>query len=171
MIRAVYPGSFDPVTNGHLDIILRAAKIFDRLSVVVMSNQIKNTLFSVDERIALLREVTRDIPNVVVTHHPGLLVHFMQSEQAQIIIKGLRAVSDFEYEFQMALMNRTLDEGVETLFMMTNNRYSYLSSSLVKEVTRLGGSVDELVHPVVAAGLRAKFSVAPPISSACTNRE
>lgn len=164
MIKAVYPGSFDPVTNGHLDIILRAALIFDRLSVVVMSNQNKSTLFTTEERVALLREVTRDIPNVAVTHHAGLLVSYMRSERAQIIIKGLRAVSDFEYEFQMALMNRTLDDGVETLFMMTNNRYSYLSSSLVKDVVRLGGSVDELVQPIVAAQLRAKFMVEPSSS-------
>jgi len=163
MIKAIYPGSFDPVTNGHLDIIQRSSRIFSELIVVVMSNQNKSTLFSVAERIRLLEVVSRDFPNVVITQHPGLLVHFMQQAKAQIIIKGLRALSDFEYEFQMALMNRTLDDDVETLFMMTSNRYSYLSSSLVKEVARLGGSVDELVHPVVAAEVKAKFLPATPI--------
>lgn len=158
MIEAVYPGSFDPVTNGHLDVIERSARIFEKLTVAVVQNPSKNPMFSIEERVRLLGQVTSHLPNVVIDHFEGLLVSYVRERGAQVVIKGLRAISDFEYEFQMALMNRTLDADVETLFMMTNNRYSYLSSSLVKEVARLGGPVDELVPPLVAAEVRVKLS-------------
>lgn len=157
MIRAVYPGSFDPVTNGHLDIIERSARTFDKVIVAVVRNPGKYPMFTIDERVKMLEQVTSHLPNVTVDHFEGLLVHYLRLKEANAIIKGLRAISDFEYEFQMALMNRTLDSGIETLFMMTNNRYSYLSSSLVKEVARLGGPIDELVHPLVAEAIRTKL--------------
>jgi len=157
MIIAVYPGSFDPVTNGHLDVIERSARIFDQLIVAVVRNPGKNPMFSISERMRLLTQVTSHLTNVKIDHFEGLLVSYVKECNAQVVIKGLRAISDFEYEFQMALMNRTLDSEVETLFMMTNNRYSYLSSSLVKEVARLGGPIDELVHPLVASEIKFKL--------------
>lgn len=157
MVKAVYPGSFDPVTNGHLDIIERAARTFDDLVVAVVGNPSKNPMFSIEERMNLLTQCTSHLPNVTIDHFEGLLVSYVRACKAQVVIKGLRAISDFEYEFQMALMNRTLDSELETLFMMTNNRYSYLSSSLVKEVARLGGPIDELVPPVVAADIKVKL--------------
>lgn len=160
MITAVYPGSFDPVTNGHLDVIERSARTFDKVIVAVVHNVNKSPMFSIEERMRLLVEVTSHLPNVGVDHFEGLLVSYVRACKAQVVIKGLRAISDFEYEFQMALMNRTLDSEVETLFMMTSNRYSYLSSSLVKEVARLGGPIDKLVPPVVAAEVRVKLSPA-----------
>ncbi|NLY43901.1 MAG: pantetheine-phosphate adenylyltransferase [Clostridiaceae bacterium] len=142
---AVYPGSFDPVTNGHLDIIERASKIFDKVIVTVMKNSNKVAMFTVEERMELLRKVTKDLPNVEIDWGTGLLVNYVKKKQAHFIIKGLRAVSDFEYEFQMALVNKKLEPKIETLFLTTSSKYSYLSSSVVKEVASLGGCLKELV--------------------------
>lgn len=158
MSKAVYPGSFDPVTNGHLDVIERAAKVFDHLVVAVVRNMEKSPMFAVEERMELLRRSTAHLPNVSVDHFAGLLVTYLKAVDAKVVIKGLRAISDFEYEFQMALMNRKLDGDIETLFMMTHNRYSYLSSSLVKEVARLGGNIDDLVPEVVLSEIRHKLT-------------
>lgn len=154
---AVYPGSFDPVTFGHLDIIRRAAKQFDRLIVAVLNNTKKNALFTVQERTELLQEVTKDIPNVEIDSFRDLLVRYMRSRNAQVSVRGIRSVTDFEYELQMASTNRHLDEGIETIFMMTNPKYSYLSSSIVKEIAQFNGQVQELVPPAVEAALRRKF--------------
>ncbi|MCD8509671.1 MAG: pantetheine-phosphate adenylyltransferase [Bacillus sp. (in: Bacteria)] len=154
---AVCPGSFDPVTLGHLDIITRGAKVFDKVIVAVLNNRNKEPLFTVEERIALLQETTKDLPNVEVDHFNGLLIDYVKRKNANAIIKGLRAVSDFEYELQMASINRKLDENVETFFMMTNNKYSYLSSSIVKEVAKYQASVSDLVPDVVEEALRKKI--------------
>ncbi|SFB57919.1 Phosphopantetheine adenylyltransferase [Cohnella sp. OV330] len=154
---AVYPGSFDPVTFGHLDIIRRAAKQYDRLIVAVLNNTSKSPLFSVEERSSLLLEVTKDLPNVEIGSFRDLLVRYMRSQQAQVIVRGIRSVTDFEYELQMASTNRQLDEGIETIFMMTNPKYSYLSSSIVKEIAKFDGAVQDLVPPAVEAALRGKF--------------
>lgn len=152
---AVYPGSFDPVTNGHLDIIQRGANIFDKLIVAVLENPQKKPLFSKEERVSMLEEVTMGIENVEVDSFTGLLTHYMNAKNAKVIIKGLRAVSDFEYEFQMALLNNKLDPQVETLFMMTNNKYSYLSSSAVKQIAFFGGCIRDLVpDPIVTKTLK-----------------
>jgi len=155
---AVYPGSFDPVTFGHLDIIERALRIFDGVVVAVARNSEKNSLFTVEERIKLLSEILADRPQAQVDTFDGLLVDFVRQRQASVIIRGLRAVSDFEFEFQLAQMNRSITKEVETLFMMTSVPYSYLSSSIVKEVSSLNGPVDKLVPPVVKAALDAKFN-------------
>ncbi|CAM3717685.1 pantetheine-phosphate adenylyltransferase [Cohnella lubricantis] len=154
---AVYPGSFDPVTFGHLDIIRRAAKQFDTLIVAVLNNTSKNPLFTVEERVVLLQEVTRDLPNVKVDYFRDLLVRYMRSRDAQVIVRGIRSVTDFEYELQMASTNRQLDEGIETIFMMTNPKYSYLSSSIVKEIAKFDGEVQDLVPPAVEAAMRRKY--------------
>ncbi|MFD0711226.1 pantetheine-phosphate adenylyltransferase [Paenibacillus sp. GCM10027626] len=154
---AVYPGSFDPVTLGHLDIIRRSAKQFDHLIVAVLNNSSKNPLFSVDERKVLLTEVTKDLPNVSVDSFRDLLVRFMRTRNAQVIIRGIRSVTDFEYELQLASTNHQLDEGIETIFMMTNPRYSYLSSSIVKEIAQFHGNVKDLVPPEVELALQDKY--------------
>ncbi|WP_419873065.1 pantetheine-phosphate adenylyltransferase [Candidatus Pristimantibacillus sp. PTI5] len=154
---AVYPGTFDPVTYGHLDIIRRSAKQFDRLIVAVLNNSSKNPLFSVDERKALLTEVTSDIPNVEIDSFRDLLVRFMKSRHANVIIRGIRSVTDFEYELQLASTNHLLDAEIDTMFMMTNPKYSYLSSSIVKEIAQFHGAVHELVPPVVEQQLREKY--------------
>lgn len=155
-MTAVYPGSFDPVTNGHLDIVRRAAALVDELVVAVLVNTSKNPLFTLEERVELLRQATADIPNVRVDSFSGLLINYMKSNDIPLIVKGLRAISDFEAEFQMALMNRKLSPGAETIFLMTANENSYVSSSLVKEIYRLGGPVDALVPPVVIKLLKDK---------------
>lgn len=155
---AVYPGSFDPVTNGHLDIIERAAKIFDLLIVTVFRNAGKNPLFTMEERVELLREATAHIPNVRIDSFNGLLTEYARKQGARVVIKGLRAVSDFDYELQMALMNKKLDPELETLFMMTGQKYSYLSSSIVKELASFGGCVEGLVPPNVAKKLGEKMA-------------
>ncbi|PFA68934.1 pantetheine-phosphate adenylyltransferase [Bacillus sp. AFS015802] len=154
---AVCPGSFDPITYGHLDIITRGAKVFDEIYVVVLNNSSKKPLFSVEERIELIREVTRDIPNVVVDSFQGLLVDYAKNVNAKAIIRGLRAVSDFEYEMQITSMNRVLDDEIETFFIMTNNQYSFLSSSIVKEVAKYGGDISELVPKRVEESLKKKY--------------
>ena len=157
-IVAVYPGSFDPVTNGHLDIIQRAAKQFDKLIVAVLNNTKKNPLFTVEERKELLAQVTKHLPNVEVDHFRDLLINYMKQKNANIIIRGLRAISDFEYELQMASMNRKLSEQVETFFMMTSPQYSFLSSSIVKEVAQFHGSVTDFVPEAVEKALKQKFA-------------
>ncbi|AAP27864.1 MULTISPECIES: pantetheine-phosphate adenylyltransferase [Bacillus] len=154
---AISSGSFDPITLGHLDIIKRGAKVFDEVYVVVLNNSSKKPFFSVEERLDLIREATKDIPNVKVDSHSGLLVEYAKMRNANAILRGLRAVSDFEYEMQITSMNRKLDENIETFFIMTNNQYSFLSSSIVKEVARYGGSVVDLVPPVVERALKEKF--------------
>ncbi|QOS99634.1 pantetheine-phosphate adenylyltransferase [Brevibacterium sp. JNUCC-42] len=154
---AVCPGSFDPVTYGHLDIIKRGAKIFDKVIVAVLVNSSKNPLFTLEERMALLREVTAEYSNVEVDTFNGLLIDYMQRKEARVLLKGLRAVSDFEYEMQMASINRKLDEEIETLFVMTNNQYSFLSSSIVKELAKYDANVTDLVPPIVEQSMRLKF--------------
>jgi pantetheine-phosphate adenylyltransferase len=154
---AVCPGSFDPITYGHLDIITRAAKVFDELYVVVLNNSSKQPLFSVDERIELIEKVTKNILNVKVDSFQGLLVDYAESVKADAIIRGLRAVSDFEYEMQITSMNRVLSDKIETFFIMTNNQYSFLSSSIVKEVAKYDGNISELVPLEVEEALISKF--------------
>lgn len=151
---AISSGSFDPITLGHLDIIKRGAKVFDEVYVVVLNNSSKKPFFSVEERLELIREAIKDIPNVKVDSHSGLLVEYAKMRNANAILRGLRAVSDFEYEMQITSMNRKLDEDIETFFIMTNNQYSFLSSSIVKEVARYGGNVAGLVPPVVERALK-----------------
>ena len=145
MKTAIYPGSFDPVTNGHLDIIERTAKIFDKVIVAILVNSSKTPTFSTEEKIDMIKRVTAHIPNVEVEFFDGLLVNYVKNKGAQVVVKGLRAISDFEYEFQMALLNKSIEPEIETLFMMTNNKYSYLSSSIVKELGRLGADLSDLV--------------------------
>ncbi len=154
---AVYPGSFDPVTNGHLDIIKRSAKLFDKVIVAVLNNTSKNPIFTTRERVDMLREVTESLGNVEVDSFEGLLIDYMVENDIKLIVKGLRAISDFEAEFQMALMNRKLSSDVETVFMMTHSEYSYLSSSLVKEVFRFGGNITDFVPPEVVTRLNDKI--------------
>lgn len=154
---AVVPGSFDPITMGHLDIVNRASSIFDEVKVVVMNNSSKNPLFDVDERMALIAEVTRTIPNVTVDSFGGLLIDYAVEVNANAIIRGLRAVSDFEYEMQITSMNRFLNENIETLFMVSNNQYSFLSSSIVKEVAKYQGKISGLVPEAVEKALIGKF--------------
>jgi pantetheine-phosphate adenylyltransferase len=157
-ILAIYPGSFDPVTNGHLDLIERGAKIFDQLVVAVLRNLEKDPLFTLPERIEMLREVTRPCSNVEVDVFDGLLVDYARRRNARVILRGIRAVSDYEYELQMALMNRKLEPQIETVFMLPAEAYSYLSSRLVREIARLGGPVQGLVPSIVEQRLRAKVT-------------
>ena len=157
MIRAVYPGSFDPLTNGHLDIIERSARLFDEVVVAILTNPQKAPLFSVDERLLTLRENVARFNNVQLDVFHGLLVDYTEKVKAQVIVRGIRAVSDYEYEFQMALMNRRLKPNIETVFLMPSESYSYLSSRLVKEIVQLGGSVTGLVPESVERQLVAKL--------------
>lgn len=154
---AVCPGSFDPITYGHLDIIRRASKVFDKVYISILNNISKKPLFTLEERFELIKEVSRDIPNVEVDYFDGLLVEYAERVGASAIIRGLRAVSDFEYEMQITSMNRYQNEKIETLFMMTNNQYSFLSSSIVKEIAKYSGKIDGLVPPPVAKALREKY--------------
>ena len=153
---AIFPGSFDPLTNGHVDIILRSAHLFERILVAVLVNAEKNPLFSPEERVAIVRDVFREYPNVDVDTFDGLLVDYARTRRASAIVRGLRAVSDFEYEFQMALMNRHLEPTLETVFMMPAEQYTYLSSRLIKEVFKLGGEVKGLVPAAVEDAMRRK---------------
>jgi pantetheine-phosphate adenylyltransferase len=154
--RAVYPGTFDPVTNGHIDLIRRSAALFDEVVVAILSNTEKTPLFTIEERVKMLEGVVRKIRNVSVTTFGGLLIDFVERIGASVIVRGIRAVSDYEYELQMALMNRRLSSRVETVFMMPAEAYSYLSSRLVKEISLLGGSVHGLVPPAVERRLALK---------------
>jgi pantetheine-phosphate adenylyltransferase len=154
---AVYPGSFDPITYGHLDIIDRGLRIFDRVIIAVARNSLKNSLFSIEERVELIQEVLADNSRAMVDTFDGLLVDYVRSRNASVIIRGLRAISDFEYEFQIAQMNRSIAPDVETLFMMTSVPFGYLSSSIVKEVGSLHGPIDGFVPPAVKAALSSKY--------------
>lgn len=158
MRTVIYPGSFDPLTNGHLDVIQRAAKLFDRVVVAIARNESKNPLFSLAERRNLVSRCVARLDNVETDTFTGLLVHYVEKRSGQAIIRGLRAVSDFEFEFQLALMNRKLNERVETIFMMPKDTYTFLSSRIVKEIARLGGDVSPFVPPEVKSALTAKLS-------------
>ena len=157
MKRAIYPGSFDPVTNGHLDVVERAGRLFEEVIVAVAGNEEKQPLFSLKERLDLLKQTVGKIAGVRIAQFDGLLVEFAVAQKASAVIRGLRAVSDFEFEFQMALMNRKLKDSVETIFLMPKEEYTYLSSRLVKEIARLGGDVTKFVPAVVATALGEKF--------------
>ena len=154
---AIYPGSFDPLTNGHLDVAQRAAKLFDRVIVAVAKNESKSPLFTLEEREALVKESVAHLPNVRTDSFDGLLVEYVAARKAKAIVRGLRAVSDFEFEFQLALMNRKLDEHIETIFMMPKDTYTFLSSRIVKEIARLGGDVSSFVPAHVQAALLKKL--------------
>lgn len=159
MRTVIYPGSFDPFTNGHLDIVQRAAKLFDHVIVAIARNEAKGPLFSLDERLELVRQSVQGHQNVSVDSFDGLLVEYVERRGGQAVIRGLRAVSDFEFEFQLALMNRKLNEHVETIFMMPKDTYTFLSSRLVKEIARLGGNVGAFVPTQVGEALRTKLEV------------
>ena len=154
---AIYPGTFDPVTNGHIDILERALKLFDKVIITIARNTAKNPLFTEEERIMLLRQVTKRFKNVEVDSFEGLLVEYVEKRGAISVVRGLRAMTDFEYELQMALMNRKLDETMETIFLMPNEKYTYLSSNFVREIARLGGDVSKFVPPVVLKALHQKI--------------
>lgn len=160
MRRAIYPGSFDPVTNGHLDVLLRASKLFDEVILAVAHNEQKSGLFSIAERLELLQQVELP-PNVKVVTFGGLLVNFALEMEACAVVRGLRAISDFEFEFQMALTNRKLDPSVETIFLMPREELSYLSSRMVKEIARLGGNISAFVPSCIAQALRTKLAQRP----------
>src|SRR6266540_5485189 len=161
MRTAIYPGSFDPLTNGHLDVIERASKLFDRVNVAIAINESKNPLFTLAERRELVSRAIEHLKNVEADTFTGLLVDYVAQRSGQAILRGLRAVSDFEFEFQLALMNRKLNERVETIFMMPKDTYTFLSSRIVKEIARLGGDVSGFVPPQVVAALQKKLGVAP----------
>lgn len=156
MRRAIYPGSFDPITNGHLDVLQRAAGIFDELIVAVAKDNAKQSLFTVEERVEMLSLATEHLPNLRVLPFEGLLVDFARKQKAIALVRGLRAVSDFEFEFQLALMNRKLEPNLETLFLMPREELTYISSRLVKEISRLGGNVNQFVPPHVVTALKKK---------------
>ncbi|MFP6827906.1 MAG: pantetheine-phosphate adenylyltransferase [Gammaproteobacteria bacterium] len=156
-VSAMYPGTFDPVTRGHEDLVRRATKLFDEVVVAIATNPDKTPLFSLEERVALASDVLKDLPGVSVTGYEGLTVDFARERGLSAIIRGLRAVSDFEYEFQLATMNRHLTDQVETVFLTPTENYTFVSSSLVREIARLGGDVSPFVHPRVAEGLTTKF--------------
>lgn len=158
-ITAVYPGTFDPITCGHFDLIERAAKIYDRLIIAVANNRNKQSLFTLEERVSLAKEVTGHLSNVEVTGFNGLLVDFVNSVNGQVLLRGLRAVSDFEYEFQLASMNRKLAPEVETMFMTPAEQFAFISSSLVREISALGGDISEFVHPAVSEALHHRHAL------------
>ncbi|MEW6457104.1 MAG: pantetheine-phosphate adenylyltransferase [Acidobacteriota bacterium] len=158
-IKAVFPGSFDPITNGHVDIVMRGIEIFDEILIAILENPEKTSLFSIEERISMIKEIFREESKIKVESFSGLLVEFMKKKEIKIVIRGLRAVSDFEYELQMALMNRKLDPEVETFFMVPNVKYSFLSSRLIKEIFYYGGCVNELVPEIVEEKMKEKYKV------------
>jgi pantetheine-phosphate adenylyltransferase len=158
MTVALYPGTFDPLTNGHLDLIKRSVRMFDKVVVAIFESPMKGPLFSVEERRRLIEESTRGLSNIEIdTFSNTLLVFYAKQRQAHVIVRGLRAIADFEYEFQMTLMNRRLDEDIETVFLMPREEYTYVASRLIKEVAAYGGNVEELVPPPVALALKEKF--------------
>jgi len=158
MRTAIYPGSFDPVTNGHLDVVQRAAKLFDRVVVAVANSEAKHPLFTLEERLGLVKKAVKHLPNVEADAFEGLLIKYVVRRKAQAIVRGLRAVSDFEFEFQLALMNRKLNENIETIFMMPKDTYTFLSSRIVKEIARLGGDVKAFVPAHVQEALTRKLA-------------
>jgi len=158
-ITAVYPGTFDPITNGHFDLIERAARFYDRLVIAVADNQNKKSLFTLEERVELAKEVTKNVPNVEVIGFSGLLVDFVREINGHVLLRGLRAVSDFEYEFQLASMNRKLAPEIETMFMTPAEQYSFISSSLVREISSLGGDVSDFVNPSVGKALQEVLKI------------
>jgi len=153
----IYPGTFDPITNGHTDLITRSLQVFDKVIVAIALNPSKHPLFDLTERVEMVKLATKNVSNVDVEPFSGLLVEYVKQRGARAVIRGLRAISDFEYELQMALINRKLDQGFETVFFMPSEEYSYLTSSIVKEVASLGGALDDFVHPEVAMRLRDRF--------------
>jgi len=157
MTTAVYPGTFDPITNGHNDLVRRAGKLFDRVIVAIAKNTGKNPAFTLEQRVSLVKTVIGDVKSVEICAFDNLLVEFVQQHQADVILRGLRAVSDFEYEFQLAGMNRRLAPEVETMFLTPSEQFAFISSGLVREIAALGGSVSEFVHPAVQAALRERF--------------
>ncbi|MBQ7588819.1 MAG: pantetheine-phosphate adenylyltransferase [Lachnospiraceae bacterium] len=159
MKKAIYPGSFDPITYGHIDIIRRAADIFDELTVSVLNNKGKTPLFSVDERVNIIKEATRDLPNVTVESYDGLLVDYCEKNNARVIIRGLRAITDFEFELQLAQTNRKLSRKVDTIFLTTSLEYAYLSSSTVKEVASFGGDISKFVPEFIARLVYEKYGI------------
>ena len=159
---AIYPGSFDPVTNGHIDIIVRGLKIFDHIVVCILNNPAKKVLFSIDERIDMLNQSLNGIKSIEITTYDGLLVDFAVKRKAHAILRGMRAVSDFEYEFQMALMNRRLNRDIQTVFLMTGLRWIFTSSSIIKEAARFGGNINGMVPKIVQQKLKEKFSAFSP---------
>ncbi len=156
MIKAVYPGTFDPLTKGHEDLVHRASRLFGEVVVAVAHSPGKRPFFTIDERVALAREILAPIPNVVVVPFANLLSEFVTAQEANVILRGLRAVSDFEYEFQMAGMNRRLNPGVETMFLTPSDKYMFISATIVREIAMLGGNVDEFVHPLTSKALKEK---------------
>jgi pantetheine-phosphate adenylyltransferase len=162
---AIYPGSFDPITNGHLSLLRRSLQIFDKIIVAIAINPEKRPLFTLEERLDILKLVLKDYPRIQIDHFQGLLVEYVQRQQTNIVLRGLRALSDFEYEFQMALMNRKLSRKVQTVFMMTDYKWFYISSTIIKEAACLGGNIDGLVPEIVNQRLREKFGF-PPLSPA-----
>src|SRR5438270_6623861 len=161
MRTAIYPGSFDPLTNGHLDVVQRATKLFDRVIVAVARNESKHPLFTLEERVQMVARAIRHLPHVEADSFDGLLIEYVERQSAQAVIRGLRAVSDFEFEFQLALMNRKLNERIETIFMMPKDTYTFLSSRIVKEIASLGGDVSPFVPAHVRTALADKLSSAP----------
>lgn len=156
MDKAIYPGTFDPITRGHEDLVRRASRLFDQVVVAIAQSSGKEPFFSLDERVKMAREVLTDCPNVEVMVFSGLLMGFLQQQNARVILRGLRAVSDFEYEFQMAGMNRSMYPDVETVFMTPSEQYMFISATIVREIALLGGNVDKFVHPLISAQLRIK---------------
>ena len=154
---AIYPGTFDPITNGHLSIINRAMKIFDKLIVAILHNPNKTPLFSLDERILMIKEVLKDKPNIEVETFDGLLVDYVAKKHSNVIVKGLRALSDFEYEFQMAIMNRKLNREIQSIFLMTDYKWFYVSSTILKDAARFGGDISGIAPPIVCQRLKEKF--------------
>lgn len=157
-IRAMYPGTFDPITNGHIDLIRRASGMFDEVVVAVADNPKKKPLFNLDERVSMAQEILKELTNVRIVGYSNLTIHFAKQENLNVIIRGIRAVSDYEFEFQLASMNRQLDENVETLFMTPADEYSYLSSSMVREIAAYDGDVSQFVHPLVNAAIKERVA-------------